>query len=90
MSRPKRDPSADKDKKRFAKEWKSFRKKNKLSQVLLAEIIHVSRRTIQSIEASGIIPQKGTLDKFEELRDKYAAEGRSTGLRKKKETEQQA
>lgn len=85
MARPKRDPSADKDKKRYGKEWKAFRKKNKISQSLLSEIIGVSRRTIQSIEACQIIPQKRTLDAFEALRAKYEAEGKPSGRRKQKQ-----
>ncbi len=88
MARPKRDPSADKDKKKFAKEWKAFRKKNNLSQQLLAEITGVSRRTIQTIEAGKEIPQKGTLEKFEQLREKYRAEGKPTGQRKQKQAQQ--
>lgn len=90
MARPKRDPSAEKDKRRFAREWKSFREKNKLSQQLLAEVTGISRRTIQTIEAAKEIPQKATLDKFEALRERYRAEGRPTGQRKQKKAATQA
>ena len=84
MARPKRDPSADKEKVKISLEWQRFRADNKLSQKFLAEIIGISRRTIQSIEAGEIIPQNRTLDAFKELQDKYESEGKSTGKRKKK------
>ncbi len=51
--------------------WYNFRTGNGLTQKLLAEVVGVSRRTIQNIEAGTIIPQSGTLEKFEELRKKY-------------------
>ena len=87
MPRTKRDPSADKDKRRYAREWKTFRKKNKISQQLLAEVTNISRRTIQSIEAAKEIPQKATLDKFEQLRERYRAEGKPTGQRKQRKVQ---
>jgi len=37
-------------------------------------VIGISRRTIQSIEAARIIPQKKTLEAFKKLKDKYVAE----------------
>lgn len=77
MARPKRDQiEVEPEIKRLAIEFSEFRNKNNLSQKLLAEIIGVSRRTIQSVEAAKILPQKGTLKKFEDLRAKYAAEGK--------------
>ena len=86
MARPKRDPSADKEKLRYGREWHKFRESNNLSQKFLSELIGVSRRTIQSVEAGGIIPQEATLAKFEQLRTKYEAEGKSGGRRKPKKT----
>ena len=77
MARPKRDNTdLESEMKRRAIEFSKFRNQNNLSQKLLAEIINVSRRTIQSVEAAKILPQKGTLKKFENLRAKYAAEGK--------------
>jgi len=60
--------------------WVKFREANKLSQRFLAEIIGISRRTIQGIEA-GILahPHPSTLKAFADLREKYLAEGRSDG-----------
>ena len=80
MARPKRDTSeVEPEIKRLAIEFSEFRNLNNLSQKLLAEIIGVSRRTIQSVEAGKILPQKATLKKFEALRAQYAAEGKPTG-----------
>jgi transcriptional regulator with XRE-family HTH domain len=91
MARPKRvlDSSVKKEMKAIASEWKRFREANKLSQKFLAEIIGISRRTIQSIESGKIIPQQRTLDAFRALSVKYEAEGKPTGKRKQKQVEKQ-
>lgn len=90
MARPKRELDADleKEMQRTATEFKRFRDKNKLSQKFLSEIIGVSRRTIQSIESAGIIPQAATMQKFRDLRAKYESEGKPTGKRKSKKTKE--
>lgn len=80
MARSKRDAAeAEPEMQRLAIEFSEFRSQNNLSQKLLAELIGVSRRTIQSVEARRIVPQKATLKKFEDLREKYAQEGKPTG-----------
>ena len=86
MARPKRELDADLEKEmdRLSKEFKRFRDKNKLSQKFLSEIIGISRRTIQSIESGQIIPQQRTVDAFKTLQEKYANEGKPTGVRKRK------
>ncbi len=91
MARPKRElnSSVKKEMKTIASQWKRFRESNKLSQKFLAEIIGISRRTIQSIESGKIIPQQRTIDAFEALRVKYEAEGKPTGKRKQKQDEKQ-
>ncbi len=76
MGRPKRDPSAKDEMIKIAKDWSKFRQDNNLSQKLLAEVIGISRRTVQNIEAGIIIPQKRTIDAFNSLRAKYLAEGK--------------
>jgi transcriptional regulator with XRE-family HTH domain len=83
MARTKRDNAeAQPEMKRLAIEFSTFREQNNLSQKLLAEIIGVSRRTIQSLEAATIIPHAATLKKFNELRDKYASEAKLSGRKK--------
>ena len=85
MARPKRDNKEfEPEMKRLALEFSKFRGSNNLSQKLLAEVIGISRRTIQSIEAGTILPQQATLKKFEELQAKYEAEKKSTGRKKRK------
>jgi len=78
VARPKRDnTSVEPEMKRLAVEFSQFRQDNNLSQKLLAEVIGISRRTIQSVEAGRILPHKQTLDAFEKLKLKYASEGKS-------------
>ncbi len=91
MARPKRviDSSVKKEMQTIASQWKRFREANKLSQKFLAEIVGISRRTIQSIESGAIIPQAGTIHKFDNLRAKYEAEGKPTGQRKSKKTKEE-
>ena len=91
MARPKRelDATLEKEMERTAKEFIKFREFNKLSQKFLSEIIGVSRRTIQNIEAGSIIPQAATMQKFLDLRAKYESEGRPTGKRKSKKTQEE-
>jgi DNA-binding XRE family transcriptional regulator len=88
MGRPKREdtPEIEKEMKSLAKKFINFRESNKLSQRFLAEIIHISRRTIQNIEAGKIIPQQRTLDALEALKAKYEAE-RKISKRKRRKTE---
>ena len=77
MARPKRDDKAvEPEMQRLAVQFAKFREDNHLSQKLLAEVIGISRRTIQSIEAGSILPHKATLDAFEKLREKYKVEGK--------------
>ena len=91
MARPKRelDFNYKEEMLNNAKDFFNFRQKNKLSQKFLSEIIGVSRRTIQSIEAGSIIPQEATMQKFLDLRAKYESEGRPTGKRKTKKTKEE-
>ena len=91
MARPKRelDATLEKEMDKTAREWTNFRQKNKLSQKFLSEIIGVSRRTIQNIEAGTIIAQAATMQKFLDLRAKYESEGRPTGKRKSKKTQEE-
>ena len=75
MARPKRDDSEfEAEMKRLAIQFSRFREEHNLSQKLLGEVIKVSRRTIQSIEAATIIPHAETLKKFQELKEKYDLE----------------
>ena len=86
MGRPKRELDADikKEMESIATQFKRFRTDNKLTQKFLAEVVEISRRTIQQIESGKIIPQAATLEKFEKLRSKYEVNGKPTGKRKSK------
>jgi DNA-binding XRE family transcriptional regulator len=83
MARPKRNQAkAEPQMKQLAVEFSEFRDQNNLSQKLLAEVIGISRRTIQSIEAGTILPHRATLEAFNKLREKYKAEGKSPKRKK--------
>jgi DNA-binding XRE family transcriptional regulator len=86
MARPKREEYYGYREIRLnnARDFFYFRKKNSISQNALAEIVGISRRTIQDIENGRIIPQAKTIAKFEQLRKKYEVEGKPTGKLKTK------
>jgi DNA-binding XRE family transcriptional regulator len=54
-------------------EWIKFRKNNLLTQVKLAELLQISRRTVQFVEAGQHTPLRSTLRKFKTLQAKYEA-----------------
>ena len=56
-----------------ANEWIDFRKDNLFTQIRLAEVLGLSRRTVQMIEAGKITPHPNTLRLFEALQSKYRA-----------------
>ena len=55
----------------LAEEMKSFRRNNLFQQKRLAEILNLSRRTIQMIEAGLITPHPSTLEAIRALFKKY-------------------
>jgi DNA-binding XRE family transcriptional regulator len=78
MARTKRDDREFKtEMEDRAFEFSKFRQDNNLSQKLLSEIIGVCRRTIQLIEAGKIVPHADTVRKFNALKAKYEANGKS-------------
>jgi len=68
MSSPTPNASAIQERINRANEWKTFRKTFLFSQRNLADAIHLSRRTIQAIEAARVNPQYSTQRKFRDLR----------------------
>lgn len=70
---PRRKPNEDDLAARavLADEMKDFRKTNLLNQKQLAEVLELSRRTIQMIEGGTITPHPGTLQAFRDLVEKY-------------------
>lgn len=54
-----------------AQNWKLFRKNNFLSQRKLAEIVGISRRTVQLVEGEYITPKPQTLHRFATFKRKY-------------------
>lgn len=62
------------DRTKRAEEWRSFRKNNLITQKKLSDILGISRRTIQQIEAGIITPHNSTLRIFAAYAAKYKAE----------------
>lgn len=54
-----------------AREWKRFRRKNLLSQVDLAQLLDISRRSVQNVELGKRKPFVNTLRKFAVLKGRY-------------------
>lgn len=63
-----------------AREWKKFRRKFFFTQVRLADILGVSRRCVQNVEAGKVRPLASTLAVFEVLKGKH--NGRKDDVRR--------
>jgi len=74
MPRPKLTEEDLKDRDARQQEWRKFRKDHLFTQVKLAEVLGLSRRTVQLIEAGKVIPFPDTLRKFLALKAKYSNE----------------
>ncbi len=61
-------------KKRIAREWSAFRQEHLYSQVKLAQVLGISRRTVQYVEAEdgGPMPSASTLSQFQALKARFA------------------
>lgn len=70
---PRRKPDDDDLKARevLANRVTSFRKQYLMTQKKLADILELSRRTIQMVEAAKITPHPATIQAFEDLVKKY-------------------
>ena len=74
MARPK--PTEEDLKAREARrdEWRQFRKNHLFTQVKLAEVLGLSRRAVQWIEAGKVTPLPSTLRLFKALKAKHEHE----------------
>lgn len=73
MARPKPTPRDLKERKQRALLWKGFRRDNLFTQGKLAQVLRISRRTVQQIEAARVTPHPGTIRVFAVLKRKYDA-----------------
>lgn len=71
MSRPKPTEEDFEDRKSRAEEMKHFMHENMFTEVKLAEVLGVSRRTIQMIKAGRVTPTPLTLRRWEALVKQY-------------------
>jgi DNA-binding XRE family transcriptional regulator len=53
--------------------WKLFRKDNLFTQIKLAKVLRLSRRTVQQIEGAKVTPHPETIRVFASLKRKYDA-----------------
>lgn len=74
MPRPKPDENDLKVRVVRQREWCAFRTQYLFSQKKLAEVLGISRRTVQQIEAGRISPHQETLRLFSRLKEKYESE----------------
>lgn len=73
MARPKTTPEDIEKRKKIAKEWADFRYGHLFTQKKLAEILGISRRTVQMIEAGQVTPHGNTAKQFTDLVDRHRA-----------------
>ena len=71
MPRPKPTDEDLQEREQLATAVAKFMKDNKFTEVKLAEILGVSRRTVQMMKAGKVTPHPGTLRKWETLVAKY-------------------
>jgi predicted transcriptional regulator len=71
MPRPKPNEEDLEERRVRKQEWLKFRKDYLFTQVKLAEVLGISRRSVQKIEACICTPLPGTLRKFLALKAKY-------------------
>ncbi len=74
MPRPKPTDEDLEERQTRRREWSRFRKDFLLTQVKLADVLGISRRTVQFIEAGELTPLASTLRKFNTLKAKYQQE----------------
>jgi len=81
LPRPKPTAEDLKDRKARAREWKVFRRENKITQRALADLMAEPgqegagcRRTIQMVEAGKISPHKATLERFRIVKNRIESE----------------
>jgi hypothetical protein len=76
MARPKPTKQDLKDRDTRAQDIKAFMRKFLFTEVRLAEVLGVSRRTIQMIKAGSVTPHPKTLRLWIQIRDKYEREAK--------------
>jgi DNA-binding XRE family transcriptional regulator len=72
MPRPKPTEEDMKERDARREEWRKFRKDHLFTQVKLAEVLDLSRRTVQLIEAGKVSPFPDTLRKFQALKARHS------------------
>jgi hypothetical protein len=70
-----------KERAKRALQWLQLRKDNLLSQVRAADVLNISRRRLQSIEARTVRPRLSTLIAFRDYSEKLARERKREGQR---------
>jgi hypothetical protein len=71
MPRPKPTKEDFKEREQLAIEVRLFAKENLFTEIKLAEVLGISRRTLQMIKAGNVSPHPSTLRKWKALSEKY-------------------
>ncbi len=71
MPRPKPDGDDLRTRKRRKVEWREFRRDHLFTQKKLADVLGISRRTVQKIEAAQTTPLADTLSRFKILQTRH-------------------
>jgi DNA-binding XRE family transcriptional regulator len=77
MPQPKPTREDIKLRKLRAEEWRAFRRDCLLTQRRLADILNISRRTVQQVEAAKVNPHRVTLLRFAACRSKFEADAKT-------------
>jgi predicted transcriptional regulator len=80
MSRPKPTKDDLKDREKLAIAVKKFAKENLFTEVKLADVMGVSRRTIQMIKAAKVSPNQETMKKWRRIIEQYKEAAEVTRL----------
>lgn len=71
MPRPKLTEEGVVEREKRAEEMKTFLKNNLMTEAKLAEILGISRRTVQMVKSGRVSPQPATLRAWNNLVSKY-------------------
>jgi predicted transcriptional regulator len=87
MPRPKPTRDDLKAREQLAIRVKKFAKENKFTEVKLADLAGISRRSVQMIKAAMVSPQRSNVEKLEKLFQTYENAAEITRLVKKRDSE---
>lgn len=76
MARQRRTSDESEERQKLAQTVKEFMKNNLFTEKKLADVVGISRRTVQMLKAGAVTPHPATLEKLESLFMRYKREGK--------------